>query len=45
MDIGLGTDNLVNDPDAVSTPGVWLLIGAVWNDDGIWLNSETWEDT
>lgn len=25
-------------------PPVWILDGGVWNDDGIWIDEEEWED-
>lgn len=43
MDVGLGLSDDI--PGTTSEPGTWLLATGYWDDDGIWLNSETWNDT
>lgn len=35
---------IIRDFDAIPAVDVWILADGTWNDNGIWIDTETWND-
>lgn len=42
--LSLGLPFGISPPTSVAPPGTWILATSFWEDIGVWLDNETWND-